>query len=30
MGAVKKEKLLLADVFGKKTMKDVVEEDEFR
>jgi hypothetical protein len=27
---LKKEKLLLADVFSKKTMKDVVEEDELR
>jgi len=27
---LKKEKLLLADVFSKKTLKDVVEEDEFR
>ena len=27
---LKKEKLLLADVFSKKTLKDVVEEDELR
>ena len=27
---LKKEKLLLADVFSKKTLKDIVEEDEFR
>jgi hypothetical protein len=30
MGAVKKEKLLLAGVFSKTTLKDVVQEDDLR